>query len=138
MAGEGVFEECDLNGLTAWVAEGSAAEAYCRENGIRVRRSFPGAAEITLPRDTIAVEAEAFAGCAAMKSVAIPEGVQSIGDGAFRNCAALQYVLIPESVDEFGSDVFAGCPSDLVVCVVAGSAAETYCEANHIDTAYMD
>ena len=52
---------------------------------------------------------EAFCGCQALTSIAIPEGVTSIGNIAFGYCRTLASVAIPESVTEIGEEAFAGC-----------------------------
>ncbi len=53
----------------------------------------------------------AFANCKKLKSVTIPEGIETIGNDAFSNCSALQSVYLPNSVNYFGASVFEGCTS---------------------------
>lgn len=53
---------------------------------------------------------EAFYGCAALTSIAIPDSVTHIGDAAFRGCTGLSSVTIPNSVTSFGYwTAFSGC-----------------------------
>ncbi len=54
---------------------------------------------------------DAFAGLANLKSIVIPEGVDSIGSGAFSGCTSLQSVKFPESLESIGSWAFYGCTS---------------------------
>ncbi len=48
----------------------------------------------------------AFAHCANLESITIPEGVTSIGDWAFAYCTSLKAVTIPKSVISIGSIAF--------------------------------
>lgn len=89
-------------------------------------------ANITLPANIQAINANAFDGCPelrdmvipwrvksigdwafnvcrSMESVFIPEGVETIGNGAFQMCDALKEVVIPASVISLGYDVFNAC-----------------------------
>lgn len=43
-----------------------------------------------------------------LASVSLGNGVASIGDGAFQNCG-LKTVIVPESVNSIGNSVFSGC-----------------------------
>lgn len=52
----------------------------------------------------------AFAYCAGLKYISIPDGVISIGADAFRDCKALAEISIPASVTELGSGAFSSCP----------------------------
>ena len=55
------------------------------------------------------VEANAFLNCDALKTISIPEGVQTIGGAAFGSCKALETVTLPASVQEIGSAAFQFC-----------------------------
>ena len=43
---------------------------------------------VSIPYGVLNIESEAFAGCADIISLRIPETVKSLGDGAFRDCPA--------------------------------------------------
>lgn len=60
-------------------------------------------------RATKYIASEAFSGCKALTSIAIPEGVKTIGAKAFYNCSALTSITVPSSVTSIGSDAFNGC-----------------------------
>ena len=51
----------------------------------------------------------AFAGCAELKSVTLPEGITSIGDYAFEGCTELTSITIPDSVTTIGREAFRNC-----------------------------
>jgi len=53
------------------------------------------------------ISGEAFAGCTALTSIVIPEGVENL-DFAFKNCTALTSVTLPKSLKSVRS-TFSGC-----------------------------
>jgi hypothetical protein len=53
----------------------------------------------------------AFAACASITSVTIPNSVIYIGNLAFRNCTSLTSVTIPNSVTSIGQNAFRDCTS---------------------------
>ena len=63
---------------------------------------------VSIPYGVLNIESEAFAGCADMVSLRIPETVKSLGDGAFRDCPALTTVVIEKGVTTIGAYAFAG------------------------------
>ena len=63
---------------------------------------------VSIPYGVLNIESEAFAGCADMVSLRIPETVKSLGDGAFRDCPALTTVVIEKGVTTIGACAFAG------------------------------
>ena len=70
-----------------------------------------------------AVGPDAFGGCRALLSIAIPEGVLYIGESAFEGCASLAAVSLPESLSVIGSSAFAGCISLAEVTLPTGLTA---------------
>ena len=63
---------------------------------------------VSIPYGVLNIESEAFAGCADMVSLRIPETVKSLGDGAFRDCPALTTAVIEEGLTTIGAYAFAG------------------------------
>ena len=63
---------------------------------------------VSIPYGVLNIESEAFAGCADIISLRIPETVKSLGDGAFRDCPALTTVVIEEGLTTIGAYAFAG------------------------------
>lgn len=59
-------------------------------------------------KDVVGIRS-AFAGCADLKSVVIPEGVSFIGDFAFADCTNLSRVVLPSSLCSIGDGAFCGC-----------------------------
>ena len=56
-----------------------------------------------------AIGDDAFRVCTSLKSIALPEGLQSIGIAAFYNCDALQSVTLPEGLQTIDNRAFHGC-----------------------------
>ncbi len=52
---------------------------------------------------------EAFAGCAQLGSITLPDNVTFIGDYAFSGCSALEYIKLPQTVETIGVRGFADC-----------------------------
>ena len=52
---------------------------------------------------------EAFYGCVKLKEVTIGKGVASVGEKAFAECASLERIVIPDRVKSIGSNSFRGC-----------------------------
>lgn len=77
--------------------------------GNRARQGKAGAA-LALT----AIEAEAFAGITA-EEVVVPEDVRSIGSRAFADCAGLMLVTLPDGV-EIADDAFEGCETLTIIC----------------------
>lgn len=56
-----------------------------------------------------AVEKEAYAGQAGLKTVVFPSCLQVIGESAFENCADLEEITFQPGVESVASDAFSGC-----------------------------
>lgn len=52
-----------------------------------------------------------FEGCASLKEIYIPDGVEIICDDIFKGCSALREVSVPGSVKTIGQMAFFGCSS---------------------------
>ena len=63
---------------------------------------------VTLPNDLQTIGAIAFAECENLETINIPNKVKIIGEQAFYNDRALKNVTIPDSVTEIADDVFNG------------------------------
>ncbi|MGN0235959.1 MAG: TonB family protein [Paludibacteraceae bacterium] len=64
---------------------------------------------IVLPEGLETIGKRAFLGFSYVDSIAIPSTVKSIGKEAFRKCASLRQVVVPKSVDSIGTYAFAQC-----------------------------
>lgn len=76
---------------------GEAAFANCRK-----------LTEISLP-DSVKTITKAFAGCLALRSVRLSEGLSEIGDYAFSNCRQLAEIKLPAGIQSIGVWAFARC-----------------------------
>ncbi len=65
--------------------------------------------DFTVPADTRIIGAGAFAGCAALETVTLQEGLLSIDSSVFSGCTALQAITLPATLQKIGSYAFAGC-----------------------------
>ncbi len=57
------------------------------------------------------IGAQAFARCASLQAVELPEGLRTIGDSAFIDCVSLYILEISEGVEIIGRSAFQGCVS---------------------------
>lgn len=64
--------------------------------------------EVELPIGLKTIGEIAFAG-SELKSIVIPEGVQSLGRGCFGNCRSLNKAVLPSTLEELPVDCFRGC-----------------------------
>lgn len=67
-------------------------------------------AEVKLPTGLGRIEADAFAGCTALKGITLPQTLTAIGDNAFA-MTALTAIDLPESVASVGDFAFQRCQS---------------------------
>ncbi len=70
-----------------------------------------GCKHSVIPNDgsIIRIGDEAFAGCATLEKITLPDALTSIGDYAFSGCEALQQLLIPSATQTIGIRAFADC-----------------------------
>ena len=84
--------------------------------------------DLALPAALTAIDEEAFSGLP-MASVRCNDNLEEIGARAFANCANLREIYIPESVVSISRTAFTGCPADLIIFGTKGSVAETYAKS---------
>ena len=56
-----------------------------------------------------AIGEDAFSGCTALTSIAIPNSIVSIGENAFSGCSGLTSISIPNLVTSISNSTFSGC-----------------------------
>lgn len=61
---------------------------------------------VKLPAGVTSINANAFAGCSALKGVYLPSGVTVIGNSAFEGCTGLTQISIPKSVTTIENRAF--------------------------------
>ena len=66
---------------------------------------------VTIPNGVTSIGDFAFSSCYSLSQVAMPESLKSIGFYAFSLCGALPNVMIPDGVQKIGSSAFLGCES---------------------------
>ena len=74
-------------------------------------------AEINLPSTVWRIDSKAFAGCAAMNSIIIPEGVTEMGEGVFSGWGKSQTIYIEnltEKPSEWSDNWLDGCSANVV------------------------
>ena len=73
--------------------------------------AFDGSAlkSITIPDNIETIEDNAFNNCIFLESIELPSRMLSIGDSVFNGCSTLNHVGLPDKLDKMGSNVFDGC-----------------------------
>lgn len=80
----------------------------------------------TLGEGTVtAISLYAFAECESIKSIVIPDSVETIGHYAFSDCTALSSVKIGKGVKSIGNNVFSNCTSLEKIEVSSDNASYT-------------
>ena len=96
--------------------------------------SWEGATDrktLNLPARLSEIQASAFEG-GTFTHVYLGESVTSIGSRAFANCASLVYIYIPDTAATIADDAFAGS-SGVVIGCHEGSPAARYAQSHGID-----
>lgn len=57
----------------------------------------------------VTLDAEAFRGCTALKTVKLPESLTAIGENTFQGCTALTEIDLPENLRRLPDSLFLGC-----------------------------
>lgn len=78
---------------------------------------------VTLPDGLQSIGTGAFYQCSSLASVNLPEGLKTIGDWAFEDCASLASVALPDSLQSIGDWAFAGCEALASVEIPSGIPA---------------
>lgn len=90
-----------------------------------------GLPQVKLPTSTFYVDDEAFVGNSTIQSVVAPDGLQVIGTRAFADCANLKCITLPDSVSHIAEDAFENTP-DVVIFASVGSYAWQWAEEQGI------
>ena len=64
---------------------------------------------VAIPDSVTEIEGAAFHDCTSMSVILFGNGVVTIGNGAFTNCTILTFITFPGSVDDIGSNAFSDC-----------------------------
>lgn len=90
-----------------------------------------GLPQVKLPASTFYVDDEAFVGNSTIQSVVAPDGLQVIGTRAFADCANLKCITLPDSVSHIAEDAFENT-LDVVIFASVGSYAWQWAEKQGI------
>ncbi|GMI36933.1 hypothetical protein TeGR_g10326 [Tetraparma gracilis] len=109
----GMFEGCTAL-LTVELHDGAAFGNCTSLTEITIPASFAfvnctSLTKMSIPASVKRVGEQVFAGCTALLTVELHDGVTKIGLGAFLNCSSLAELKIPASVSKLDSGMFFGC-----------------------------
>ncbi len=66
---------------------------------------------VVIPEGVQTIRDEAFSACRSLERVILPQSLTSIGRSAFSGCSSLKSITLPESVTSIGDWAFSGCSS---------------------------
>lgn len=88
---------------------GTATEIMIPDGVKHISFTRSDVTSVTVPEGTEALNAGAFAHCAALHTVSLPASLKTIGADGFRACAALTGFMVPAGVQTIGEGCFVGC-----------------------------
>lgn len=114
----------------SWYAHDDALDIHI-QGFITEQFTGIGLPQVKLPTSTFYVDDEAFVGNSTIQSVVAPDGLQVIGTRAFADCANLKCITLPDSVSYIAEDAFENTP-DVVIFASVGSYAWQWAEKQDI------
>lgn len=114
----------------SWYAHDDALDIHI-QGFITEQFTGIGLPQVKLPASTFYVDDEAFVGNSTIQSVVAPDGLQVIGTRAFADCANLKCITLPDSVSYIAEDAFENTP-DVVIFASVGSYAWQWAEKQGI------
>ncbi|HCI51125.1 MAG TPA: hypothetical protein DHV94_03300 [Clostridiales bacterium] len=114
----------------SWYAHDDALDIHI-QGFITEQFTGIGLPQVKLPASTFYVDDEAFVGNSTIQSVVAPDGLQVIGTRAFADCANLKCITLPDSVSHIAEDAFENTP-DVVIFASVGSYAWQWAEEQGI------
>ena len=92
--------------------------------------------EFTIP-NTLHSLGEGCFSYSSLKTITIPESVETLRDYVFYECANLEEVIVLGDTRDIGSKVFYGCSENLVVKCKEKSPVDIYCHQMNIHVEYI-
>lgn len=126
--GTGIGAAASFDG--SWYAHDDALDIHI-QGFITEQFTGIGLPQVKLPASTFYVDDEAFVGNSTIQSVVAPDGLQVIGTRAFADCANLKCITLPDSVSYIAEDAFENTP-DVVIFASVGSYAWQWAEKQGI------
>lgn len=114
----------------SWYAHDDALDIHI-QGFITEQFTGIGLPQVKLPASTFYVDDEAFVGNSTIQSLVAPDGLQVIGTRAFADCANLKCITLPDSVSHIAEDAFENTP-DVVIFASVGSYAWQWAEKQGI------
>lgn len=114
----------------SWYAHDDALDIHI-QGFITEQFTGIGLPQVKLLTSTFYVDDEAFVGNSTIQSVVAPDGLQVIGTRAFADCANLKCITLPDSVSHIAEDAFENTP-DVVIFASVGSYAWQWAEKQGI------
>lgn len=114
----------------SWYAHADALDIHI-QGFITEQFTGIGLPQVKLPASTFYVDDEAFVGNSTIQAVVAPDGLQVIGTRAFADCANLKCITLPDSVSYIAEDTFENTP-DVVIFASVGSYAWQWAEKQGI------
>ena len=103
----------DLYGAQGWSRKNEVTVADFSKAAITSLSSFfEGCAALKtvhLPQAITSLVTKAFKDCVALESITIPSSVTTFGDYVFQNCTALQSITLPASLTSLSGNTFQDC-----------------------------
>ena len=105
---------CTINGIgnctDTDIVIPSAVGAYrVTAIGTRAFAYCAGIKTLSIPDTVTSISGYAFYGCPGLTSISIPDSVRNIGYGAFYGCGSLTSAVLPKSLVSLGERAFFGC-----------------------------
>lgn len=109
-----------------------AASVIIAAAGTGMHASGASAEGLYVPEALSVIEEEAFAGCAGIRSVELPEGVKTIQSRAFAD-TEIYYISIPESMETIEPDAFEGVTTPMLIRTIPGTEGVRFAMASGVD-----
>lgn len=125
--------------ITACSPEAESLIIPSQISGTEVRkiaaRAFSGCTKlrsVALPETVETIDSYAFYNCTALKDVDLKEGLITIESGAFYGCTGIETIFIPDSAIDLGTGIFARGNDNLTINCYFESPAQLYAIDNNI------